>query len=80
MKEVLGACGEVLRKGCSEEDEIKKAGLWYTSEAALFNDRFHGKKDEMIPPEGAPLIQAMERRDVSWARLVLGCFQVCVCV
>ncbi|XP_063846109.1 probable cationic amino acid transporter isoform X1 [Scylla paramamosain] len=30
----------------------------------------------VIPPEGAPLIQAMERRDVSWARLVLGCFQV----
>ncbi|XP_071525423.1 uncharacterized protein [Panulirus ornatus] len=30
----------------------------------------------MIPPEGAPLIQALERRDVGWARLVLGSFQV----
>ncbi|XP_069953886.1 probable cationic amino acid transporter isoform X3 [Cherax quadricarinatus] len=30
----------------------------------------------VIPPEGAPLIQALERRDVGWARLVLGSFQV----
>ncbi|XP_045623849.1 cationic amino acid transporter 4 [Procambarus clarkii] len=29
-----------------------------------------------IPSKGAPLIQALERRDVGWARLVLGSFQV----
>ncbi|XP_069987418.1 cationic amino acid transporter 2 [Penaeus vannamei] len=30
----------------------------------------------VIPPQGAPLLQALERRDVGWARLVMGCFQV----
>ncbi|XP_068244374.1 probable cationic amino acid transporter isoform X1 [Palaemon carinicauda] len=29
-----------------------------------------------IPPQGAPLLQALERRDVGWARLVMGSFQV----